>query len=45
MKCVKNIKTSEIKRVKDDVAHNLVKKENTHTYVSKSEWRDFRDSK
>lgn len=37
MKCIKNTKTGEIKRVDDSTAHNMVG--TTWSFVAKSEWK------
>jgi hypothetical protein len=37
MKCIKNSKTEEIKRVDDSTAHNMVG--NLWNFVPKSEWK------
>lgn len=42
MKCIKHIKTGEIRRVKDEVAHDLGKK--GWVYIPKSEWKAARGS-
>jgi len=38
MKCVKNLETKTIAKVKDDLAHQMVAAK-THKYVPKSEWK------
>jgi hypothetical protein len=38
MKCIKEVKSGLITRVEDEKAHRLVVG-NTHSYISKSEWK------
>ena len=41
-KCIKNISTGKITRVKNHIADNMVHDVKSHVYVSKSEWKEQR---
>jgi len=44
MKTVKNKRTGELTREKDEVADNLVHVKKTHSFVPKGEWKKIRDA-
>jgi len=44
MKCIKNVKTGEITRHRDEFAREMVETGN-YVYCSKMEWKNYTESK
>jgi len=41
MKCIQNTTTKQVSRVKDKIAHHEVLVSQTHTYISKSKYKEL----